>query len=175
MSKKPPKKIHKVRRTVLIVGEGYAEIQLLKYFKQLYHPREAGFTIKLNNAHGKGASHVVDHAIGQRRNIAYDVAAVLFDTDTDWNAAVRQRANEHGLVLFPSTPCLEAELLRIHVRGEVNDTPDNIKRRFTQRYEAHAHELDYGRHFPAADLDPIVQTEAVLGRLIQLIQTGYLP
>lgn len=175
MSKKPPKKIRKVQRTILIVGEGYAEIQLLKYFKQLYHPREAGFVIKPSNAHGKGASHVVDHAIGQRRNIAYDVAAVLFDTDTDWNPTVRRRANEHGLLLLPCEPCLEAELLRIHVQGEVSDTSNNIKRRFMQRYEAHAHELDYGRHFPAVDLDPIVQTEAVLGRLIQLIQTGRLP
>lgn len=169
MKKRPA---HKVIHTILIVGEGYAEHALLVYLKNIYHVRGSGFTIKLNNARGKGAAQVIDHAIGQQRNIAYDVVAVLFDTDKDWNAAVRQHADKHGLQLFPCEPCLEAELLRIQARQQVAGSTEQIKRQFLQRYQEEAHKIDYSLHFPAECFDQVAGTDGPLMKLVNLMRSG---
>ena len=73
------------QRTVLLVGEGYAEVAFIEHLKTLYVSRGCGLALTVKNARGKGALHVVDVAIRQSRNAAFDVRAVLLDTDTDWN------------------------------------------------------------------------------------------
>lgn len=174
MTPRPANKQRKEIRTVLIVGEGYAEYALLEYLKGIYHVRGSGFTIKLNNARGKGAAQVIDHAIGQKRNIAYDVVAVLFDTDKDWHADVRQRAKDHSLLLFPCEPCLEAELLRTKPQIEVQGTTEQIKRHFLQQYQEEAHKMNYFAHFPADLFEQIKAENHPLKKLIKLIRTGQL-
>ena len=73
-----------VARTVLLVGEGDAEVLFMQHLKCMFVQRGSGVVVTLKNARGKGAAGVVDFAIRQSRNAAYDVKAVLLDTDTDW-------------------------------------------------------------------------------------------
>ena len=82
------------QRTVLLVGEGYAEVAFIEHLKTLYVSRGCGLALTVKNARGKGALHVVDVAIRQSRNAAFDVRAVLLDTDTDWNEKTQAMARK---------------------------------------------------------------------------------
>lgn len=83
-----------VLRTVLLVGEGYAEVAFIAHLKALYLPRGCGIALTVKNARGKGALHVVEVSICQSRNSAFDVRAVLLDTDTDWNEKTQAMARK---------------------------------------------------------------------------------
>jgi len=69
--------------------------------------------VTIRNAHGKGPDHVVDYAIKQCRNAAYDRVVVLLDTDLQLSAAVRKRAKAKKVQIIGSTPCIEGLLLMI--------------------------------------------------------------
>jgi hypothetical protein len=84
--------VWKAQRTLLIVGEGYHEEAFLNHVKQLYAPRGCGLSVSIKNARGKGAKHVVDWAIRQAANTAYDSVAAMLDTDQDWSPAVEKQA-----------------------------------------------------------------------------------
>lgn len=72
-----------VARTVLVVGEGDAEVLFLQHLKALYVQRGSGVVVTIKNARGKGAANVVDFAARQSRNAAYDLVVALLDTDSD--------------------------------------------------------------------------------------------
>ncbi len=102
-----------VSHTVLLVGEGTTEQAFLKYIKSLYISRGCGVGVTIRNAHGKGPDHVVDYAIRQCRNAAYDRVVVLLDTDLKMSAAMRRRARTKKIQIIGSTPCIEGLLLMI--------------------------------------------------------------
>jgi hypothetical protein len=102
----------KAQRTLLIVGEGYHEEAFLKHIKQLLVPRGCGLQVKVKNARGKGAQHVIEWTGRQAASHGYDVVAALLDTDTDWNSSVARLAKKKKIQVFASAPCFEAMLLR---------------------------------------------------------------
>lgn len=102
-----------VLHTVLIVGEGLTEEAFLRHLKSLYVTRGCGVGLKIRNAHGKGPGHVVDFAIRQRNNAAYDRVIALLDTDDPWPDKTVKWAKQKKIVLIGSTPCIEGLLLRI--------------------------------------------------------------
>jgi len=102
-----------VSHTVLLVGEGATEQAFLKHIKSLYISRGCGVGVTIRNAHGKGPDHVVDYAIGQCRNAAYDRVVVLLDTDLEMSAAARRRAGAKKVQVIGTTPCIEGLLLAI--------------------------------------------------------------
>lgn len=55
----------------------------------------------------------MDYAIKQRRNAAYDRAAVLLDTHLEMSMAARKRAKSKKIQIVGSTPCIEGLLLKI--------------------------------------------------------------
>ena len=71
------------RHTILLVGEGTTDWAFLKYIKSLYIIRGCGVSAKVLNARGKGPDHVVDYAIRQRQNAAYDRIIALLDSDLE--------------------------------------------------------------------------------------------
>lgn len=83
-----------VARTVLLVGEGDSEVVLLRHLKALYVQRGSGVAVTIKNARGKGAAHVVDVAVRQSLNAAFDLKVALLDTDTDWNDKTRAIARK---------------------------------------------------------------------------------
>ena len=105
--------IWKAQRTLLLVGEGHHEEAFLRHVKGLYVPRSCGLSVKIKNARGKGAQHVVEWTAKQMTNAAYDACAALLDTDTDYTADVINFTYSRRIQLLPSKPCLEAMLLRL--------------------------------------------------------------
>lgn len=109
----PSYKRRAIRHTVLLVGEGKTEWALLRHIRSLYISRGRGVSVKILNAHGGGPDQVVDYAIRQRENAAYNHVAVLLDTDLEMSAAAQKRARLKKIQIIGSTPCIEGLLLKI--------------------------------------------------------------
>lgn len=164
------KKRH-VSTTLLLVGEGDAELVWLGHLKNLYVARGTGLKVTLKNAHGKGAAHVVDVAIRQSRNAAFDVKAALLDTDTDWTPQVKVRAAHAGVEIVASTPCLEALLLRAHGHPVTDRTSARLKSDFATRFGADAFELKvYQQFFPRAFVEECRKHVLEIDQILRLLE-----
>lgn len=124
------KGIWKAQQTLLIVGEGLHDEAFVKHMKAVFVIRGCGLEVRVKNAKGKGARHVIDHTIRQSSNADYDIVAALFDTDQDWSDQVAALAKRKCIQILKSEPCLEAMLLRVlklNCRGNSNE----LKKRLT--------------------------------------------
>ena len=168
---KAAKKRH-VAATLLLVGEGDAELVWLGHLKRLYVERGAGLVVTLKNAHGKGAAHVVDVAIRQSRNAAFDVKAVLLDTDTDWTPQVELLAEEAGVEIIAANPCLEGLLLRAHGCRVTGRTSARLKSDFVKRFGADALDIKvYQQHFPRSFVEESRKHVSEIDQLLRLLLT----
>jgi hypothetical protein len=158
-----------VARTVLVVGEGDAEVLFLQHLKGLCVQRGSGVVVTIKNARGKGAAHVVDFAIRQSRNAAYDVIAVLLDTDADWNDKTRATARKGKVHVSPCHPCLESVLLDIHEAPVQNRFTAQLKQDFQARFGGAAHDPATLRHFHRGVLEQARPRVPVLGMLMHLL------
>jgi hypothetical protein len=134
-------------RTVLLVGEGDAEVLFLQHLKSLYVQRGSGVAVTIKNARGKGAAHVVDFARRQSSNAAFDAVAALLDTDTDWSDKTQAAARKARVQVITCEPCLEAVLLAVHQRPVQGRSSAQLKKDFFDRFGAHAHQAAYALHF----------------------------
>lgn len=159
------------RRTVLVVGEGFAECDFLRHLKALYVAREGNKTVTIKNARGKGGRHVLQTALAEikHKGAAYDQVAVLLDTDTDWDDALRAKARQSNVTVFESTPCLEAELLRI-AQHHAPSVTALCKREFVQRFGHEAHDPEvWPAHFHKAVLEQAKNRVPVLASILDLL------
>ena len=118
----------KVKRTLLLVGEGRHEEAFLNHVKRLYVPRGSGLAVTIKNARGKGAKHVIEWTGKQIANVAYDKVAAMLDTDTDWTPAVEKPARTKRIQVLASNPCFDAVMLRLLGQPAADDAK-NLKRR----------------------------------------------
>ena len=157
------------RHTILLVGEGTADWAFLKHIKSLYVSRGCGVSATVRNAHGKGPKHVVDYAIRQCRNAAYDRVVALLDTDLEMSAAVRRRAKSTKIQIIGATPCLEGLLLKI-LREHVPTTSAECKARTGDRLPAQLTvPEDYQEKFPKHLLDEQRDEVLELGKLLDYL------
>ncbi|MCG5371159.1 RloB domain-containing protein [Providencia rettgeri] len=105
------KSIRKVKKTLLLVGEGFSEKAFLSHLVSLFS--KGGYKISITTAKGKGPSNVISHAVSCKKNSGYDMVAVLLDTDLTWPAQKVREAESRKILLIGSTPCLEGLLLDI--------------------------------------------------------------
>ena len=167
------KATRRVRRTVLLVGEGDAELAFIKHVKLLYFDRAGGIAVTVKNARGKGALGVVDFAIRQSRNADYDVKAALLDTDTDWNDKTQTMARKAKLQVVASQPCLEAMLLALHGEAVQNLSSAKYKQAFEARFGSPAHDDGvYAKHFPIELLNKARADSSQLAQLLALLTTS---
>lgn len=155
---------------MLLVGEGDSEVQWLQHVKSLYVVRGCGLAVTIKNARGKGAAHVVDVAIRQSLNAAFDAKAALLDTDTDWNERTEATARKNKVQVIAAEPCLEGFLLMLHGGPVHGRSSAQLKRDFLERFGANATQVDvYAKHFGKNFLDAgrvrIPQLEQLLGLL----------
>ena len=136
-------------RTVLLVGEGDAEVFFLQHLKSLYVQRGSGVAVTIKNARGKGAAHVVDFARRQSSNAAFDAVAALLDTDTDWSDKTQAAARKARVQVITCEPCLEAVLLDICHAPVSGRSSTQLKRDFAERFDRPAHQVAYATHFEA--------------------------
>ena len=164
-----PRQRH-VARTVLLVGEGDAELSFMQHLKRIYVQRGSGVAVTLKNARGKGAAHVVDFAIRQSRNAAYDVKAVLLDTDTDWNDKTRVNARNARVQVMACEPCLEAVLLNIHKAPIEGRSTAQLKQDFAARFGAAASDATvYPKYFGEALINETKIRSVVVGELLRFM------
>lgn len=137
-----------VARTVLLVGEGDSEVVLLRHLKALYVQRGSGVAVTIKNARGKGAAHVVDVAVRQSLNAAFDLKVALLDTDTDWNDKTGAIARKAKVQVVAADPCLEALLLTAHGYPVQGKTTARLKQEFSDRFGGAAFESKvYEKYF----------------------------
>lgn len=158
----------KVRQTLLIVGEGRHEEAFLKHVKQLFVQREGDLEVKIRQAGGKGALHVIEWTGRQIANTSYDKVAALLDTDTDWNDSVAKKARQKKIIVLTSETCLEAMLLRALGITPVGDARA-MKRQFAPyvNQDATCHE-NYAEHFGKDRLLAVRTTEPTIDALLKL-------
>ena len=145
-----------VLRTVLLVGEGYAEVAFIEHLKALYVSRGCGISLTVKNARGKVALYVVEVEILQSKNADFDVKAAFLDTDIDtgWGDKTRSTARKAKVQIVPCIPCLEAMLLALH--GDVQEglSTAYYKRSFENKFGKPADVASlYGVHFSKDFLD----------------------
>ena len=169
MSSNSPKR-RAILRTVLIVGEGACEVAFLNHLKTLFVKRGCGVTVKISNAKGKGSAHVVDFALKQSQNSAYDDVAALLDTDDVWTDALKKHAKKNKIKLVPSEPCVEGLLLEILDEFKM-DSSQHLKAKMhlkLSRKETEA--TSYATLFTVELLEERKTKVASLNTLIQLMQ-----
>jgi hypothetical protein len=172
MSRAPGGKQREQLPTMLIMGEGFAEVALLRHLRLLFLPRGAGLALTIDNAHGKGAKNVVSKAIAKSRVFAYDHVWVLLDTDTDYDERLVSEARKKKIQIAACHPCLEAALLQI--KGvEASGQSAEIKRQFEKRLGMPAHQAEvYTAHFGLNVLESALGKASPVGTLIQAMQTA---
>ncbi len=164
------KKSRVQKTTLLIVGEGADEQAFLNYLKGQLLTRGGGLTVKILNAKGKGAKHVIEWTVRQAAVAGYDKVAALFDTDTDWTPIVEKLAKKHKILLLKSEPCFEAMMLRL-----LGIAPDldskNLKSQFAPytNYDASCSE-NYSYHFNPENLADKRNLEPTIDLLLDLFQ-----
>ncbi len=159
-----------VQTTVLLVGEGYAEVAFLKHLKSLYVTRGNGVSVQIFNSYGKGAANVVNVAVKHSQNATYDRKGALLDTDTDWTGNVSNVAKRAGIEVIASSPCLEATLLRIKGISSNAATSSKLKKRIQQELGLPANDKNlYERQFDRATLEIARARVSELDSLIKLI------
>jgi len=163
------RQVRRVRHTVLIVGEGEAELNFLRHIRALYTSNNAGHKLTVNNAKGKGAENVVDKVIRQSAQPDYDTKAALLDNDTPCIDRARARAKKEGIVLLEQSPCFEAWLLSMHgINGQ--QTTKNHKSLFLKQFGVNAHEEGFLQlHFNKEFLDKARLRDDLLDRLLNLL------
>lgn len=111
------------------MGEGYHEEAFLKYISPHLAPRGCGLKVSVKNARGKSAKHIIQVAERLSANIAYDIVAVMLDTDTDWDESIAAMAKRKKIIVIISEPCFEALMLRVIKKPATGDA-STLKKAF---------------------------------------------
>ena len=157
------------RHTILLVGEGTTDWAFLKYIKSLYIIRGCGVSAQVLNARGKGPDHVVDYAIRQRQNAAYDRIIALLDSDLEISPAVHKRAKSKKIQIIRAKPCIEGLLLKIlgkYVPATSADCKARVGDTLPARLTAPE---DYKEKFPKDLLDERRDDVPELGKLLDYL------
>ncbi len=155
--------------TVLLVCEGYAEVEWVRVIRDLYLPRGCGISLRSENRRGHGGSAALTLAVQRRREGDYDRVGVVVDTDQHWGDAQRQMAIEHGIAAIECIPCIEAMLLNVDGQRAHARTADN-KNAFEVAYGGPANRPGIiQRHFPRAKFDHARSRVLAVNRCLTLL------
>lgn len=156
-----------VQKTLLVVGEGDAEVAFLKHLRSLYCTQGAGVRVTIRNAHGKGPGNVVTHAARLAQGCSYDSCVALLDTDIEWTEELKKRARKAKIELVGSSPCIEGLLLLI-LRKRCPEQSAQCKRELKRNLGYDVTEWEHCAHvFPKTVLDGARTRISELDRLIK--------
>ncbi len=176
MSRSNPYKLKPARPlvTVILIGEGDTEGAFLCHLKTLYDTRRSGVQVKVDWTYGGSPSDIIREAVKLKQGIAYDRAALLLDTDLKWSAEDQRAAEEAGIILVGSKPCIEGMLLKIldPTKQWENNSTKECKKHFHEGCLNADHKLDpakYTKVFPKAVIEAARTQVKELGALIKLM------
>ena len=156
------------KKTVLVIGEGDAEVTFLRHLSKLYNNRGCGVACTIRCAHGKGPEYILALPERYSRTIQYDHSVVLLDTDLTWPEARVARAKSRGVELLPSAPCIEGLLLDV-LAMPIPETCRECKRAVKQLSINLLRPASYDAHFPKPSLDKRRDHVPTLSRLIEIM------
>lgn len=160
------KLIRRVRKTLLVVGEGDTEVAFLKHLRTLYCANNEGVAATPSNAHGKSPDNVIDHTAKQARNASYDIRVALLDTDIPWTDQLKKLARRQKIEMIGSSPCIEGLFLSILGRNIPEQTLE-CKRAIKQLLGCDLTDWQsYGQHFPKDVLQSARKNITELDRLL---------
>jgi hypothetical protein len=155
--------------TLLLVCEGYSEVELARVVRELYLPRYCGISLRAENRRGYGGHAVLERAIQRKREAEYDRFGVLIDTDRHWTNAERELAVTHDIAAIECTPCIEAMLLDVDGQRVHGRTSDN-KAAFERAYGGPASRQGViERNFPRDKFDGARSRVIAIDRLLTFI------
>jgi len=103
----------KIKRTHLVVGEGPAELTMLRAIQSIYKC-STSYKIKFESANGGSPVDIVKYAKNVMKYHSYDICTVLIDSDIAFCNATIKIINENNLNIIKSEPiCLEGFLLQL--------------------------------------------------------------
>lgn len=141
------RRLRRTNHTLLLVCEGYAEVELARFIRDCYLPRDCGIALSYENARGSGGAHALDLIVERQRQTVFDAYGVLIDTDSNWDDDERRRAQNAGIVCIENTPCIEATLLTV-AGHKARPTSRENKQEFERLYGSPAHRPGViARHF----------------------------
>jgi hypothetical protein len=153
--------------TILIVCEGYAEVELVRVLRDIYLPRGCGCSVHPENCRGGGG--VLALTIQRQQEAAYDRYGLIIDTDKHWTGDNRATANALGITAVESTPCLEAMLLAVDGQKVHAGTTDN-KAEFERAYGGPASRPGViARHFTRSKFDAARARVLALDQLLAFL------
>lgn len=113
--------------------------------------------------------NVIDCAIKQSANAAYDTVAAMLDTDKDWSPAVEKQAREKGILVMASKPCFDAVMLRLLVKP-ASGNGKTLKKRLAPYVKDDATlSQNYAEHFGKACLEAGRGKEPTIDLLLKLL------
>lgn len=162
----------RLKKTVLLVGEGPCEWAFLKHLVSLFQFRESAFAARVENAHGGSPETVLLSARKLLRQRAYDVCVIVMDTDRPWPASLPGNIGITRMKYVAASPCLEGLLLQmLGVPGiTTRSTLEQCKHRLYDTYVTQGHRTEpaaYTRSFPKHVL---VQRRSHCGTLNSILQ-----
>jgi hypothetical protein len=153
-------KTRRVRRTLLVVGEGQTETAFLGFLRSLYCADNDGVGVTIRNAKGRGPSNVIGYAVKIGKRNDFDRCVALLDTDIPWKAEDERMAKRYAIRLIGSNPCVEG--LFLSILGErVPEASSDCKKAIRGKYRG----LDLTRKESYAELFDKGRLEAARGRI----------
>lgn len=106
-------KKRKLKRTHLVVGEGPAELTMLRAVQSVYKC-DTPYRLKFESANGGSPIDIVKYAKNVMEYHKYDICTVLIDSDIAFCVKTKDIINRNKLNIIKSEPiCLEGFLLKI--------------------------------------------------------------
>ena len=158
----------KTNQTVLIVGEGDAEVAFLTHLSRLFNTRDCGVTCTIRNAHGKGPEHILMRPKRLAGPIQYDHLAAFLDNDIPLPDDAWIKAHAPGVEALVSEHCIEFFLLRLLGESPPNETKA-CKRMMKQSGMNLLNSACYEARFPKSVLEQQRDRFPTLRRLIEIM------
>lgn len=149
----------RLKKTILLVGEGPCEWAFLKHLVGLFQLRESPFAARVENAHGGSPETVLLSARKLLRQRAYDVCVIVMDTDRPWPASLPGNIGITRMKYVAASPCLEGLLLQmLGVSGiTTRSTVEQCKHVLYDTYVARDHRTEPNAYLRSFSRDVLMQ------------------
>jgi len=169
----------KIKRTILVVGEGPTEKAFLNHIKELYFvSRECGVVFKVRDGYGGSPKSVVSRAVRLCSLCSYDECYVLIDDDQTFNPDRKLRNNigKYKMKIIKAIPCIEGLFLAILKHPGINSPTvrsDWCKNTFEKKYLSKDQKINktaYNRIFSKRKLEKAKNYIAELEDVLQIFR-----
>ena len=157
------RKVRKLIKTCLLVGEGKADKSFLNYLKSLYANSEWRFTI--DKAGGDPNSVIIK---AKKIGAAYDKVFAVSDADRPISVQYPSKK----IISLRMTPCLESVLLQIYGK-KIPRNSDEAKLNSKALLKKETQSLmldDWKRHFPKDRFESMRKSLSELDDLIKIFE-----